>query len=183
MNDNQEKAKLWKTYSIFIGVMLGGTVIVLCSQFVWNSIQQQSSSQLTEKSANSLTDRSDLSKTDSSQTSSNLQQYPSTISRPSVNLAVQDYYLSINNRQYQTTWNFLASELKNNPVLHPQGFNSFLEWWQTVEKVEILKFTDQETTINTAQVDAQLQYYMKSGRKISQSLRFFFVWDTSQKDG
>ncbi len=40
MSDEQEKAKLWKTYGILMGVMLGGTVVVLLTQFAWGAIQQ-----------------------------------------------------------------------------------------------------------------------------------------------
>src|SRR4028118_2237857 len=41
MNDEQKKNKLWKTYGIFMGVMLGGSVLVLLGQSVWDTIQQQ----------------------------------------------------------------------------------------------------------------------------------------------
>lgn len=43
MNDQQEKTKLWKIYSIFMGVMVGGTVLILGGQAAWNAIQQNMS--------------------------------------------------------------------------------------------------------------------------------------------
>jgi len=41
MNDEQEKTKLWKIYTILIAVMLGGTTLVLGAQYTWSAIQQQ----------------------------------------------------------------------------------------------------------------------------------------------
>ena len=41
MNDDQRKAKLWRSYTITMGVMLGGTVIVLAGQYTWGFILQQ----------------------------------------------------------------------------------------------------------------------------------------------
>jgi hypothetical protein len=42
MNADKEKNQLWKTYSILMGIMLGGAVVILVGQNIWNSIQQQS---------------------------------------------------------------------------------------------------------------------------------------------
>ncbi|MEA5580397.1 ARC6/PARC6 family protein [Nodularia harveyana UHCC-0300] len=39
MNEDQEKQKLWKIYGIILGVMLGGPLLIIGGQTVWNSIQ------------------------------------------------------------------------------------------------------------------------------------------------
>lgn len=41
MNEQEEKAKLLKVLYIIIGLMLGGTVLILAGQAAWNFIQQQ----------------------------------------------------------------------------------------------------------------------------------------------
>ncbi|GAB4305754.1 MAG: hypothetical protein Fur0025_47840 [Oscillatoriaceae cyanobacterium] len=41
MNEQEEKAKLLKVLYIIIGLMLGGTVLILGSQAAWNFIQQR----------------------------------------------------------------------------------------------------------------------------------------------
>jgi cytoskeletal protein RodZ len=43
MNDQQEKTKLWKIYGILMGVMVGGAVLILGGQALWNAIQQNMS--------------------------------------------------------------------------------------------------------------------------------------------
>lgn len=43
MNDDEQKRSLWKTYSILMGVMVGGAVLILGGQAAWNAIQQNMS--------------------------------------------------------------------------------------------------------------------------------------------
>ena len=40
MTNETDKQKLWKIYGILMGVMVGGTVLILGSQAAWNAIQQ-----------------------------------------------------------------------------------------------------------------------------------------------
>ena len=179
MNENQEKQKLWQTYGLLIGVMLGGTLLTLGGQSAWNLIQQQSRSQSSEKLAtlpnNSSTSSSQL-QTESPEPS------PITVSKPSAQQSLRDYYSTINGRQYQIAWNQLSSELRSSKTLHPDGFNSFVEWWEKVEQVKIQEVSSQESSTETATVALRVQYLMKSGRKVSHSLHFLLIWDaTSQK--
>jgi hypothetical protein len=39
MKNEESKQALWKTYGILMGIMLGGSIIVLAGQGIWNSIQ------------------------------------------------------------------------------------------------------------------------------------------------
>ncbi|XZN98798.1 MAG: hypothetical protein ACM65K_11220 [Microcoleus sp.] len=43
MNDREQKRSLWKTYSILMGVMVGGAVLILGGQAAWNAVQQNMS--------------------------------------------------------------------------------------------------------------------------------------------
>ena len=57
MNNDEEKRSLWKTYSILMGVMVGGAVLILGGQAAWNAVQQNMSKATTENklpSTNSL---------------------------------------------------------------------------------------------------------------------------------
>jgi hypothetical protein len=56
-NDDEKKRSLWKTYSILMGVMVGGAVLILGGQAAWNAVQQNMSKATTENkppSTNSL---------------------------------------------------------------------------------------------------------------------------------
>ena len=57
MNNDEEKRSLWKTYSILMGVMVGGALLILGGQAAWNAVQQNMSKATTENklpSTNSL---------------------------------------------------------------------------------------------------------------------------------
>ncbi len=53
MNDEQEKAKLWKSYKILMGIMLGGPVLILGGQQIWSTIQQNSANTINKESVSS----------------------------------------------------------------------------------------------------------------------------------
>jgi serine/threonine-protein kinase len=103
---------------------------------------------------------------------------PTEITRPSPTEAVQNYYDTINEGEYQTAWNLLAPSYQNNKRLHPNGYLSYIDWWRgQVDSinVEYLNLVDANST--TATVDAQLSYLMKTGKQAPSSVRFFLFWD------
>ena len=90
---------------------------------------------------------------------------------------LKNYYSAINNRQYRTAWNYFSIPHKNNQELHPNGFDSFTDWWTQVSQIEIEQIKAEKVNKEIATVDSKLHYSTKSGRTISQSLRFFLIWD------
>jgi hypothetical protein len=40
MDDNKQKSSLWKTYGILMGIMLGGSALILGGQSIWNNIRE-----------------------------------------------------------------------------------------------------------------------------------------------
>jgi len=40
MNEEEEKKQLWKTYYIVLGIMIGGSILIVGGQAAWNGIQQ-----------------------------------------------------------------------------------------------------------------------------------------------
>ena len=105
-----------------------------------------------------------------------------TIEQPSPAKTVENYYLNINQGQYKTAWNQLSAEFKDNKGLHPNGYFSYLGWWRgKVKNVNIQQINILEANVDTATVDASLDYLMKNGRIINQSVRFFLSWDEQNR--
>jgi hypothetical protein len=45
MDNEEQKSNLWKTYGILMGIMLGGSALILVGQSVWNNIQERQARQ------------------------------------------------------------------------------------------------------------------------------------------
>jgi serine/threonine-protein kinase len=104
------------------------------------------------------------------------------IEQPSPVQTVENYYLNINQGQYKTAWNQLSQQFKDNKRLHPKGYFSYLSWWRgKVKNVNIVQIKILEANVDTAIVDASLNYLMKNGRIIPQSVRFFLSWDAQNR--
>lgn len=104
------------------------------------------------------------------------------ISRPSPTKVIKDYFAKINNRQYADAWDILPVELQENKELHPNGYNSFLEWYRdTVDFIDIHKMYLAKSNNDYATVKLQSTYYMKSGRKSRVNLNFYMVWNENKE--
>jgi serine/threonine protein kinase, bacterial len=105
---------------------------------------------------------------------------PKPTQQPSPENFVQNYYENINNGDLPSAWNQLAPSFKNNRKLHPQGYNSYTQWWGgQVEQVDINQVRVIEANQNTATVDAQLNYELKNGSQSPASVRFTLTWDAN----
>ncbi|NES03977.1 MAG: hypothetical protein F6K22_14725 [Okeania sp. SIO2F4] len=109
----------------------------------------------------------------------NLEPRSHIIHRPPAEQAVRDYYGNINNNNYQTAWNYLSPQLRQNRKFHPQGYTSYTNWWNKVRRVDVLGIYRVSANPYYSTVDTRLQYLMSSNREIEQTLRFFFVWDSN----
>ncbi|WP_392530772.1 protein kinase [Nostoc sp. C117] len=115
------------------------------------------------------------SPTQSAQASSSTQPQ---IDRPPAAQAVENYYATINQGQYQASWNQLSPSYQNNRRLHPNGYLSYIDWWGgKVQSVDVERVTLVEASAELATVDAQFKYVMKTGRVVPASVRFFLLWD------
>jgi hypothetical protein len=99
-------------------------------------------------------------------------------SRPSPDQAVRDYYTTIiNTRQYQKGWTKLSYDFKRN---HSRdSFNSYLDWWQQVERVDLQDVNLVQSDAKSAVVDVRLAYRMKDGRVAPESQRLSLIWDAA----
>ncbi|MDJ0519301.1 MAG: hypothetical protein QNJ74_24595 [Trichodesmium sp. MO_231.B1] len=102
------------------------------------------------------------------------------IQRPPAEQALRDYYRNINNNNYQKGWNSLSPHLQQNRKPHPQGYNSYTNWWTKVKRVDVLSTNRISGNPYYSTVDARLRYLMlQSGQEIYQTLRFNLIWDTN----
>ena len=101
-------------------------------------------------------------------------------SKPSPSKAIVNYYQTINNRDYTTSWNQLSPKFQKNKSNN--NFSEYTNWWNKVQKVEVEQTNILSTTSNTATVEVQMKYYLKSGRVISDAQSFKLVWNARQEN-
>ncbi len=100
-------------------------------------------------------------------------------SRPSPEQAVRDYYSDINNRNYQDAWNKLPAGLRASKKLHPEGYVSYVNWFETVNQIEIQNVWLANSNPDSATVNIRFKYHMKAGNVASEYLRFSLLWDAT----
>ncbi len=97
--------------------------------------------------------------------------------RPSPQKAIEDYYEDINNGQYRAAWERLPQGLQNDQGLHPEGYFSYVNWWETIDSVDLQDLNVVENNPDTAKVDVQLVYNKNDGKVSPQKLQFSLFWD------
>jgi serine/threonine protein kinase len=94
---------------------------------------------------------------------------PLSLPTPSPAQAVRDYYVAINQRQYDVTWATLSNRFKDKfNCCAPGGgydFAAYQDWWNSVTNVEIGQITVIQQSGNMATVSAQLGY-LRNGKLI-----------------
>ncbi|MDZ7963070.1 MAG: protein kinase [Aulosira sp. DedQUE10] len=166
--------------SLIAGGLIGAAIIIA---FALNNKQPQPIAQSTPSATESATIRNQPQETATptpSETPS-LQFSPTTptpSNRPSPEAAIQNYYANINQGQFQTSWNLLSPSLQSNRKLHPNGYLSYIDWWGgRVQSVDVTQVSLVEANAETATIDARMQYYLKTGKVVSASVRFSLLWD------
>lgn len=100
----------------------------------------------------------------------------------SPDIIVKDYYNNINQSKYVDAWSKLSVNYQNNPELHPNGFNSYEEWWKTLQAVELQSWQVLENNQQGATVNVILKYTPKTGNSFNQSLDISLVWDNTSQN-
>jgi serine/threonine protein kinase, bacterial len=91
---------------------------------------------------------------------------------------VRDYYSKINSKNYSGAWNALPKALQNDKSVHPNGYNSFLNWWASqVADVEVQQTNLVSQTERDAVVDVDIKYLMRNGIVSPYLMRYFLVKD------
>ncbi|GEM_PF-5100823 len=163
--------------TIFGIIMIGAFLLTVSSSNYKPSSPSSSTSNPTTTQTN--TEQPLLSEENS--TSNNTEETPiSTITQPSPADAVSDYYSLINSKDYSSGWNKLSPQSRNNKNKHPNGYESYTDWWTKVAYIDVLDTTVISQDSETAIVESRLKYTMDSnGKTVNQSLRFHFIWDES----
>ncbi|WP_204103117.1 MULTISPECIES: hypothetical protein [Spirulina sp. CCY15215] len=105
----------------------------------------------------------------------------SSIARTDPKESIKKYYSYINNEEYPLAWEMLTNFHQQDKKLHPNGYNSYYDWWIKVARVDIKDIKTVEVLANTAEVDIWYNYYMKRGNTLTNSLRFFLDWNESRE--
>ncbi len=91
--------------------------------------------------------------------------------------SVSEYYQDINNHDYPKAWQQLPIDMQSNTTVHPQGYDSFVQWWSSVTAVETVAVQTVEQTAQQAQVQVSAIYHMKNGSVQPFALRYILRWD------
>jgi len=91
---------------------------------------------------------------------------------------IQDYFMLLNNRQYQDAWSRLSSKFKQN-LANIGGYDGYVSYWDTVlnteiKLAEILSRSDSEVYVKT-----EVIYHYKAGYDITGHTTYKLVKDLS----
>ncbi|MGK7918397.1 MAG: hypothetical protein AB4080_00085 [Trichodesmium sp.] len=101
--------------------------------------------------------------------------------KDSAEVAVKNYYSNLNQGKYEQAWNQLSANFQNNQQLHPDGYNSYYDWWTGISNISIEGVQEISTTTEMATVNIQVKYTKNSGENIAQSLELFLVWNATDQ--
>jgi len=76
---------------------------------------------------------------------------------------MRDYFEIINNREYELSWSRLSENFHDNIYKRGGYQEAYIDWWNTVEKIEILDATIKSQNETEAEVFIIGRYYYKSG--------------------
>jgi serine/threonine protein kinase, bacterial len=96
--------------------------------------------------------------------------------------SVAKYYQNINNRDFAKAWQQLPIELQSNITIHPQGYDSFVQWWSSVTAVDLNALQTNQQTNQQAEVQVSATYHMKNNRLQPFTLRYILVWNETNQE-
>jgi hypothetical protein len=85
---------------------------------------------------------------------------------------ISTYYQDINDRQYQSAWAKLPSDLQQNRNIHPQGYQSFAGFFDRMRSIQVNELMVVEETASQAVVAADLNCEFRKDVKSPLFLRF-----------
>ncbi|BAY99823.1 hypothetical protein NIES37_38060 [Tolypothrix tenuis PCC 7101] len=104
------------------------------------------------------------------------QQNIETTDHPDTTNFVRNHYIALNDRQYAETWKHLSPSFKK----LSGSYSEYQQWWNSVREIKIgdVKLINQNT--DTAIVDAELWYFLNSGKSFKDSNnRIYLIWSNS----
>jgi hypothetical protein len=158
--------------SIIIGSLVGGAMIIC---FVSTRGFNFTQSPTTNTNDENVTTSPQLTRSNSSQ-SLDLNSNRTSEQKISPEQFIKEHYSAINNRLYETTWQNLTPEFQNKAG----DFSGYVDWWDSVNKIEIGQVRLIEQSNNKAIVDAKLTFFMKQGTLFHDpKSRTYLIWNDS----
>lgn len=96
----------------------------------------------------------------------------------SVEQFIRMYFQEINSRNYETTWSLLSEAFKasrNSP--QNGGYQGYVDFWNTMDRVEILEINILEQSSQSAEVFVVANYHYKNGVTTTGKQNFYFIYD------
>lgn len=169
-NDEQVKSKLWKNYGIIMGVMIGGSIVILIGQAAWTGIQNFLNTRNSSLSQPTV-EANQSSGSNPQTTPSNLPVNP----RLAPDIAIVNHYKFINSRELDRSWNDLSQSFKGSNLT--KGFKEYIEWWNSVDKVYIGDVKILKSSDTSSVVKADLSYKLRSGRIMEDKKKYIYlIW-------
>lgn len=96
----------------------------------------------------------------------------------SVEQFIRTYFQEINSRNYENTWSLLSDAFKAS-TNSPQngGYQGYMDFWNTVDRVEILEIKTLEQSSQSAEVFVAANYHYKNGVTTTGEQTFYFIYD------
>jgi hypothetical protein len=85
---------------------------------------------------------------------------------------IAEHYDLVNRGEYDRSWNQLSRQFRTKKTSLEAGYREYLEWWNTVDRVDILNTRNLGISNNCNVVEVQLVYNLKTGKTASKRLRF-----------
>ncbi len=105
-----------------------------------------------------------------------------TFTKGSAEEAIKNYYSNLNQGKYQEAWNQLSSSFRNNQQLHPDGYDSYYDWWSSISNIVIQNVEQTNTSTDTSTINVEVKYTKKSGENLTQSLELFLIWNSANNN-
>ncbi|MCC6148171.1 MAG: hypothetical protein IT308_11455 [Anaerolineaceae bacterium] len=97
---------------------------------------------------------------------------------------IKDYYREVNNRNYEKSWSMLTQKFQQSccSVAGNDPYQIYINWWNTIERVEVITAYIQAWDTNPAEVYTVLQYLSQKGESSEVFNIYRVVADPDKKD-
>ncbi len=94
---------------------------------------------------------------------------------------IHTYYQAINDRNYAFTWSLLSDKFKANAHgTENGGYQGYVDFWNTVDRVEVLEINILEQNSQSAKVFVVANYHYKNGVTTTSKRNLYFIYDLTR---
>jgi tetratricopeptide (TPR) repeat protein len=182
--------------------ILAGTMVLILSlvgMLLWRGAGQNSSQEIINSSStpsvvDSNQQQTSIPSNSDTTNSSSLVQQPSSnpqVNNPSPSVQqpsipptemISNYYQNLKSYNHQAAWSFLPERMQNDLSLHPKGYQSFTDWYSSIENIDINDISLQSDDGQNAIVNVSSKYIMKSNKKaLKVNLSYFLTKEANNE--